>query len=608
MALAPRTVLTYPLNGANRDFTIPFEYLARKFVQVTLVGKDRKLLTLNIDYRFTQRTIVTTTKPWGPSDGYERIEIRRYTSATERLVDFSDGSILRAYDLNTSQVQSLHIAEEGRDVASDTIGVNNNGDLDARGRKIVNLADAVSDGDAVTLRQEKAWGKSALSQANRAQTEAGKSAASAAASEASNKASKAAEGVSKAAATQSQQSAAASEVSNKASEASNKASKAASTEAKNWATLMTGPVSGGLYSSQWWATESQKSAAWGAREAAVAKAQAALATTEANRSKTEANRSKTEADKLGNANQFVATLKAVDASPSVRTITWHGNWSLAYRRAYIGDASEGSRMMIDRLGLNATQDLRVNTAGQLVLQGTKVWNKALTGFIDLELAGPAGSQAVRLLAAKPILHWRSPAKMHAHMMAAGNGTFALNVYSPAGAEGEHISFSYTGSLKAPGTIQGGNLTSATTISCSTDLSVGRNAVVAGDIRSRGRSVMIGSSSQFVPLVPSGKSPSGKNRMTHNLGVMPVGYQLEYRCASADAGYSPGDRIFPMDMNYSSSAPLTRGGQIIPVDVNVCDYFTGGTGVVLINKTSGVSTTMTMSRWNVRVTAYGLSNA
>ncbi|WP_152687712.1 phage tail fiber domain-containing protein, partial [Pseudomonas fildesensis] len=34
---APKTVLTYPLNGAQRDFPIPFEYLARKFVVVTLI-------------------------------------------------------------------------------------------------------------------------------------------------------------------------------------------------------------------------------------------------------------------------------------------------------------------------------------------------------------------------------------------------------------------------------------------------------------------------------------------------------------------------------------------------------------------------------------------
>ena len=134
---APKTVLTYPLNGAQKDFTIPFEYLARKFIAVTLIGKTRQTLTLNSDYRFTSRTNVTTTKAWGPGDQFTSIEIRRVTSATDRLVDFADGSILRAYDLNTSQVQSLHIAEEARDLTADTIAVNNDGDLDARGRRLV---------------------------------------------------------------------------------------------------------------------------------------------------------------------------------------------------------------------------------------------------------------------------------------------------------------------------------------------------------------------------------------------------------------------------------------------------------------------------------------
>lgn len=172
MAAAPKTVYTYDLDGANRDFQIPFEYLTRKFIQVTLIGQDRQLLILNIDYRFTQRTVITTTKAWGPADGYERIELRRYTSATERLVDFNDGSILKAYDLNTSQVQSLHIAEEGRDVATDTIGTDNDGNLDARGRRIVNLADATEDGHAVTLRQEREWAASTLGNRNAAEASA----------------------------------------------------------------------------------------------------------------------------------------------------------------------------------------------------------------------------------------------------------------------------------------------------------------------------------------------------------------------------------------------------------------------------------------------------
>ncbi|MGS8305974.1 phage tail fiber domain-containing protein, partial [Salmonella enterica] len=152
MALKIRTVMTYPLNGSTVDFNITFEYLARKFISVTLVGKDRKELVLNQDFRFSTKTQITTSRAWSSSDGYDSIEIRRYTSVTDRLVDFADGSILRAYDLNIAQIQTLHVAEEARDLTADTIGVNNDGNLDARGRRIVNVADPVDGGDAVNLR------------------------------------------------------------------------------------------------------------------------------------------------------------------------------------------------------------------------------------------------------------------------------------------------------------------------------------------------------------------------------------------------------------------------------------------------------------------------
>lgn len=168
MAQAIKTVLTYQLDGNTKDFNIPFEYLARKFVVVTLIGVDRKVLVLNQDYRFATRTTISTTIAWGPTQGYTQIEIRRYTSATERLVDFTDGSILRAYDLNISQVQTLHVAEEARDLTADTIGVNNDGHLDARGRRIVNLANAVDDRDAVPFGQLKTMNENAWQSRNEA--------------------------------------------------------------------------------------------------------------------------------------------------------------------------------------------------------------------------------------------------------------------------------------------------------------------------------------------------------------------------------------------------------------------------------------------------------
>ena len=297
---APKTVKTYPLNGSSRDFEIPFEYLARKFVIVTLIGQDRKELILNTDYRFTQRTIITTTRPWGPADNYQFIEIKRVTSATERLVDFSDGSILRASDLNTSSVQALHIAEEGRDIATDTIGVDNNGQLDARGRQIKNLADGVDDGDAITMRQVRAYDNSSLNNANR--------------SEASRIASEQARDASIQART--------------GSEAARTGSEAARDLAQRWASNpVNAVVAGGMYSALHYAAKSAESqdisfqamvrseSARDRSESARDRSETAAttATSQANRATTEADRAKTEADTLGNANLFMGTLSKVES-------------------------------------------------------------------------------------------------------------------------------------------------------------------------------------------------------------------------------------------------------------------------------------------------------
>ncbi|APU03064.1 tail fiber protein [Pectobacterium phage PP81] len=152
MANVIKTVVTYNLDG-SRDFAVPFEYLARKFVKVTLIGQDRRELDITTDFRFSTKTTITTTRTWGAADGYSLIEIRRFTSVSDRLVDFQDGSILRANDLNLAQIQAIHIAEEARDLTADTIAVDNDGNLDARGRRLVNLVDGVDPQDAVTVKQ-----------------------------------------------------------------------------------------------------------------------------------------------------------------------------------------------------------------------------------------------------------------------------------------------------------------------------------------------------------------------------------------------------------------------------------------------------------------------
>ncbi|WP_459567690.1 phage tail fiber domain-containing protein, partial [Enterobacter asburiae] len=102
------------------------------------------------EYRYVSKTRV---KLLVATAGFDRVEIRRFTSASERVVDFSDGSVLRANDLNVSQLQSAHIAEEARDAALLAMPEDDAGNLDARNRKIVRLAPGETGTDAVNKNQ-----------------------------------------------------------------------------------------------------------------------------------------------------------------------------------------------------------------------------------------------------------------------------------------------------------------------------------------------------------------------------------------------------------------------------------------------------------------------
>lgn len=144
-----KTVIQYPV-GAT-EFDIPFDYLSRKFVRVSLVSDDNRRLLSNItEYRYVSKTRV---KLLVDTTGFDRVEIRRFTSASERIVDFSDGSVLRAADLNVSQLQSAHIAEEARDSALMAMPEDDAGNLDARNRRIVRLAPGIEGTDAINKDQ-----------------------------------------------------------------------------------------------------------------------------------------------------------------------------------------------------------------------------------------------------------------------------------------------------------------------------------------------------------------------------------------------------------------------------------------------------------------------
>lgn len=146
------TIANYTGNGTQTDFVVPFDYLKKSFVRVYLDSST--LLTggdygdTGADYYFLDKTTVRLKT--APADGV-LVTIRRYTSATEHIVSFKDASILKANDLDTSQLQSFHIAEEARDVINDALVKDEDGNWDAQGNRITNVGDPVDGKDAINL-------------------------------------------------------------------------------------------------------------------------------------------------------------------------------------------------------------------------------------------------------------------------------------------------------------------------------------------------------------------------------------------------------------------------------------------------------------------------
>lgn len=163
------TVVVYPGDGVTRKFTVPFDYLNRTFVRIYVNGTEEAQGTT---WSFISPTVIERVA--APLAG-ETLTIRRVTS-TNRIVDFKDASVLRSFDLNTSQLQVLHIAEEAKDMTVDTISTDIYGNLDARWRRIAHVANPVEDGDALNYGTYKADLNGAAVSRDRAEAAAQRSA------------------------------------------------------------------------------------------------------------------------------------------------------------------------------------------------------------------------------------------------------------------------------------------------------------------------------------------------------------------------------------------------------------------------------------------------
>lgn len=115
--MANTTLNQFPA-GLNQ-YRINFEYLARPFIVVTLIDSldatRNRVLAAGDDYRFLSASVIEILTN---QTGFDIIQIQRVTASTP-LVSFKDGSVLTANDLTVSELQAIHIAEEGRDQTVD---------------------------------------------------------------------------------------------------------------------------------------------------------------------------------------------------------------------------------------------------------------------------------------------------------------------------------------------------------------------------------------------------------------------------------------------------------------------------------------------------------
>lgn len=145
-----KSFVIYPAQtGATDTYSIPFEYLDQGFVKATVDG-------VSAPFAFTSTYLMRfDTAPVGD------LKIYRETS-TEIINEYSNGSILDANDLNVSLYQTMHIAEE---IADNTIQNDVDGDWDAKGLRIKNVANPVNPGDVATKDWAETAGGSFVAQA-----------------------------------------------------------------------------------------------------------------------------------------------------------------------------------------------------------------------------------------------------------------------------------------------------------------------------------------------------------------------------------------------------------------------------------------------------------
>lgn len=272
------TSASYLGDGVNSLFSVTFNYLSRSNVKVFINGVE------DTTFSWITSSSIQTTNP--PPAG-ATVVVKRDTPTTP-LVDFVDGSTITENLLDTSTVQSLHVAEETKEFITGQIQLDTTDNtFNAGNKRIKNVAAPVGSNDVAT----KNWTETALSSGvNQAQTAANQASASAvSANNSAVTATTQANNASTSASTASTQAGIATTRANEAAASASAASSSAST-----ATIKAGEAN---------------------TSANTASSQASVATNNANSASNSATTASTQAS-IATAQAVIATNKAAEAAAS----------------------------------------------------------------------------------------------------------------------------------------------------------------------------------------------------------------------------------------------------------------------------------------------------
>lgn len=140
-------------DGTQLLYTFPFSYLRKKFIKVDVLHADNSITTLTygVDYVVNDLSLTLTNH----AKVGEHLIIYRQTT-TDKIITWNDGSILLASDMNTEDVQMLHLQEEQQDyIQAHSINTKTDSATkevlwDALNHRVVNVSDPKDPQDAVT--------------------------------------------------------------------------------------------------------------------------------------------------------------------------------------------------------------------------------------------------------------------------------------------------------------------------------------------------------------------------------------------------------------------------------------------------------------------------